>query len=137
MKILVADDSPITRKILQRALENAGFDIIVAEEGDHAWQILTDSPDISLAILDWMMPGLSGIEICKKLAKKQSRFVYIILLTAKDGNKNLDDAFQAGADDFIHKPFDNEELLAKIKVGQKTINRKRELLQNHNLQSIQ
>ena len=125
MKILIADDSSITRKILQRALEKAGFDVIVAEDGDDAWQKLTQSPDISLAILDWMMPGLSGIDICKKLPKELSRFVYVILLTAKAGNKNLDDALQAGASDFIHKPFDNEELLAKIRVGQRTINLQR------------
>ncbi|MCH9021896.1 MAG: response regulator transcription factor [Planctomycetes bacterium] len=128
MKILVADDSLITRKILQRALENANFNVIIAEDGDDAWQKLTESPDISLAILDWMMPGLSGIDICKKLSKKPSGFVYVILLTAKDGHKNLDDAIRAGASDFIHKPFDNEELLARIRAGQRTINRKREQL---------
>ena len=121
MKILIADDSPITRKVLQRALEKAGFDVIIAEDGDDAWQKLTESPDIHLAILDWMMPGLSGIDICKKLPKELSRFVYVILLTAKDRNKNLEDAVRAGAGDFIQKPFDNEELLARIRNGQRII----------------
>ena len=122
MKILIADDSPITRKVLQRSLENAGFDIIVAEDGDDAWMRLTESPDISLAILDWMMPGLNGLDICKKLYNKSSGFVYVILLTAKEGSKNLADALRAGASDFIQKPFENEELLARIRVGQRTIN---------------
>ena len=128
MKILIADDSPITRKALQRTLENAGFDIIVAEDGNDAWQKLTESPDISLAILDWMMPGLSGLDICEKLSKESSHFVYVILLTAKDGSKSLNDAIRAGAGDFIQKPFENEELLARIKAGQRIIDPQNETL---------
>ena len=136
-KVLIADDSLITRKMLQGTLEKNGYQTVAAEDGMQAWEILKSESGLRLAILDWMMPGMDGIDICRKLQEQErTRSVYVILLTAKEGVDNTTAALQAGASDYITKPFEKEELLARLKVGERTVNLQLQLAQSQKMESI-
>ena len=136
-KILIADDHQVTRKTLQGILEKNGYRVVTAENGSQAWDLLSGTPDLRLAILDWMMPGMDGVEICRKLReKRRSNFIYIILLTAQEGINKITEALHAGADDYVTKPFDKEELLARLRVGQRIVELQTQLTQAQKLESI-
>jgi phosphoserine phosphatase RsbU/P len=126
MKILVAEDDAVTRKILAVTLERLGWDVVTAKDGDAAWQVfetLKGRGAPELAVLDWMMPGLEGIEICRRLrAAPGFEFVYIILLTSRGDKEDLADGLAAGANDYIAKPFDPVELEARVRVGERMVN---------------
>ena len=136
-KILVADDHLVTRKMLQGILEKNEYEVVTAEDGTQAWDILTSESDIRLAIVDWIMPGMNGIEICRKLQEEhKSDFIYVILLTAKEGMENLTAALEAGASDYITKPFEKEELLGRLRVGERIIALQLQLAQSQKMESI-
>jgi signal transduction histidine kinase len=136
-KILVADDHSVTRKILQLMLEKNGYQVIIAEDGLRAWEILESEPGLRLAVIDWMMPGMNGIDICHKLQEERKKSqIYVILLTAKEGTDNLIAALQAGANDYVTKPFEKEELLARLRVGERIIKLQQQLTQAQKLESI-
>ena len=137
VKVLVADDHLVTRKLLQATLTKSGYEVIVVEDGQQAWQALKQESDVRLAILDWMMPEMDGVEICRKLQKEhKSSLYYVILLTAKEGTENITAALQAGANDYVTKPFEKAELLARLKVGERIIDLQKELTQAQKLESI-
>jgi PAS domain S-box-containing protein len=122
MKILIAEDNSFSRTLLNKSLTKAGYDVIAVENGEQAWAILQQDETPLLALIDWMMPGLSGIDLCKRIRAKKSAYpVYIVLLTARTGKEDVLEGFAAGADDFIKKPFDSGELLARIQVGQRLV----------------
>ncbi len=122
MKILIAEDNAFSRTLLKKTLAKAGYDVVAAENGDVAWEILQQDEPPKLALIDWMMPGLSGIELCRKIRAIDSPIpIYMILLTAKTDKEDVLEGFAAGADDFIKKPFDSGELLARIQVGQRLV----------------
>jgi len=131
MKILVAEDDAVTRKILVVTLERLGWDVIQAEDGNAAWQLLetlkgTDAPE--LAVLDWMMPGVEGIEICRRLRTTPGfELVYVILVTSRGGKEDLSYGLAAGANDYITKPFDPGELQARVRVGERMVRLQRSL----------
>jgi phosphoserine phosphatase RsbU/P len=131
MKILVAEDDPVARKILVITLERLGWDVVTAKDGNGAWEVFEslkgkDAPE--LAVLDWMMPGLEGIEICRRLrAIPGLEFVYVILLTSRGDKEDLADGLAAGANDYIAKPFDPVELEARVRVGERMVNLQRSL----------
>ncbi|MBN1844703.1 MAG: response regulator [Sedimentisphaerales bacterium] len=136
-KVLVADDHLVTRKLLQVTLEKNGYSVVTAEDGAQAWEYLQSEPDIRLVILDWIMPKMDGVEICSRLRQEQKAGIfYIILLTAREGTENITTALQAGANDYVIKPFEKEELLARLRVGQRIITLQRELTQAQKLESI-
>ncbi len=136
-KVLIADDHAVTRMLLQSTLEKNGYTVLAAEDGQQAWDYLKREPDLRLAILDWMMPGLSGVEICGRLEEEhRANLTYIILLTAREGTENIAAALQAGANDYVTKPFQKEELLARLKVGQRMIDLQSQLTQAQKLESI-
>ncbi len=136
-KVLVADDHLVTRKMLQVILEKNGYQVFIAEDGLRAWEILQTEPGLHLAVIDWMMPGLNGIDICHKLQEeRKTALIYVILLTAKEGTDNLIAALQAGANDYATKPFEKEELLARLKVGERNIKLQQQLSQSQKLESI-
>jgi signal transduction histidine kinase len=136
-KVLIADDHIVTRKLLQSTLEKNGYTVFAAEDGLRAWEILKQDSGIRLAILDWMMPGLSGVEICGKLEQEhKASLTYVILLTAKEGTENIAAALQAGANDYVTKPFQKDELLARLKVGERMIELQSQLAQSQKLESI-
>jgi DNA-binding response OmpR family regulator len=115
-RILVADDDAISRELICTRLEAWGYDVIVAENGTDAIMALRKKDAPSLAILDWMMPGMDGLEICRR-TREVDRLLYVILLTSHSGKEHLIAGLDAGADDFLVKPFDKEELQARIRVG--------------------
>jgi DNA-binding response OmpR family regulator len=131
MKILVAEDDAVTRKILAVTLERLGWDVVTAKDGEAAWQVFAtlkgrDAPE--LAVLDWMMPGLEGIEICRRLrATPGFELVYVILLTSRGDKQDLSEGLAAGANDYITKPFDPVELEARVRVGERMVNLQRSL----------
>jgi two-component system cell cycle response regulator len=129
MKILIADDDPTIRTILQSALVHLGYRVEVAVTGDHAWAALQAPEAPALAILDWKMPGMTGVEICRRLREcKDATYVYLILLT---GMASLDDlvvGLEAGADDYMTKPFKPAELKARLRSGRRILDLQRELL---------
>ena len=131
MKILVAEDDAVTRKMLVVTLERLGWDVITAEDGNAAWRVFEtlkgkDAPE--MAVLDWMMPGIEGIEICRRLHTTPGfELVYIILVTSRGGKEDLSYGLAAGANDYITKPFDPVELEARVRVGQRMVKLQRRL----------
>lgn len=122
MKILIAEDNAFSRTLLKKTLTKAGYEVIAAENGDVAWEALQQDDPPKLALIDWMMPGLSGVELCRKLRENDTTIpIYVILLTAKTDKEDVLEGFAAGADDFIKKPFDSGELLARIQVGRRLV----------------
>ena len=118
MTILVAEDQSVSRHILVANLRKWGYDVLAVENGTRAWDALRASDAPHLAILDWLMPGMDGIEICRQIRKNpQTGPIYLILLTARRGQEDKIQGLQAGADDYITKPFDREELRARVQVG--------------------
>ena len=115
-KILIADDEPVTRAAVKKVVTRRGWEVVVCDNGhDAAAQFeLENPPDV--AVLDWMMPGLDGSELCMRLRKKKVR-AYLIMLTGRTRPEDLVQALAAGADDYVRKPFDWSELIARIKVG--------------------
>jgi diguanylate cyclase (GGDEF)-like protein len=129
MKILIADDEATNRHLLGAALKKLGYDIEVATNGDEAWAALQRSDAAELAILDWMMPGMTGPEICLKLrGAANAKYVYVILLTGMTELSALVQGLESGADDFIAKPFRTPELYARLRAGQRILSLQRELL---------
>ncbi|HZK43724.1 MAG TPA: diguanylate cyclase [Syntrophomonadaceae bacterium] len=122
MQILIAEDEPISRHILETALKEWGFDFIVTKNGAEAWNVLQQDGSPNIVILDWMMPGMDGIEICRKLRERNSaNYTYIILLTSRSRPEDVIRGLDSGADDYIVKPFHPEELKSRIKIGQRII----------------
>ncbi|CAM2007462.1 hybrid sensor histidine kinase/response regulator [Acanthopleuribacter pedis] len=135
MMILVAEDDRVSCGILERYVLKWGFACVTAVDGEKAWQAIQENPDIALAIIDWHMPGLTGIELCKKIRIEMSESpLHLILLTGRKEKKDVLTAFAAGVDDFITKPFDPLELHSRIKVGQRLVESNRKLIhQNRQL----
>jgi sigma-B regulation protein RsbU (phosphoserine phosphatase) len=118
MKILVAEDQSVSRYILVASLHKWGYDVMAVEDGTRAWEALQAEDAPPLVILDWRMPGLDGIDICRQIRKSpRTRPIYLILLTARRGQQDKILGLQAGADDYITKPFNREELRARVQVG--------------------
>ncbi len=135
VKILVAEDSRAVRSLLQRHLTEWGHDVVAVEDGRAALQALRNE-EISVAILDWMMPGADGLEVCRG-TRALNRFVYAILLTGKGAPDDMVRALEAGASDYLLKrPFDPELLRARIRVGERIANLQTQVLQLQKLESI-
>lgn len=122
MKILIAEDDPVSRKLLESYLTKWGYEVAATSDGNAAWDVLAGTDPPLLAILDWMMPGHDGIELCRKIREDhQLDSAYIILLTAKGQKEDVITGLEAGADDYVVKPFYPEELRARIEVGVRVI----------------
>jgi len=116
--ILIAEDDPVSCRLLQATLERHGYKVIVTRDGTEATAKLNEINGPILAVLDWMMPGVSGVDICRAvLERKLSQPPYFIMLTAKGSRDDKVDALNSGANDFVTKPFDGEELIARVRVG--------------------
>ena len=123
MQALVVDDSAVYRKLIGDHLRSWDFGVTLAETGSEAWQILEQKDAPKLVLLDWVLPDLEGIDLCRRIRKGGSSrpYVYVILLTSNEGRQNMLDAMQAGADDFLVKPFDELELKARLLVGKRIL----------------
>jgi phosphoserine phosphatase RsbU/P len=130
MNILVAEDDPVSRSVVERTLRHWNHEVEEARDGAEAWEILqrTDAP--KLALLDWMMPEIDGIELCRRI-RTQSREEppYLILLTAKHQKEDIVVGLESGANDYITKPFDRGELQARIRVGERMLSLQHDLAQ--------
>ncbi len=115
-RVLVAEDDAMFRRILQSWLENWGYTVTVAEDGEQAWMILQEESPPQILILDWIMPKIHGIDLCRRI-REQNRapYQYILLATAKDAKQDLVRGLEAGADDYLTKPFDKSELRARLR----------------------
>jgi diguanylate cyclase (GGDEF)-like protein len=118
MKILIADDDPVSSRLLDRLLVKWGYEVIAAHDGSEAWEVLQAENAPRVALLDWIMPGIDGLEICRRVRARSSQpYVYIMLLTANDKVGNLVEGLESGADDYLTKPFHPQELRARLRVG--------------------
>jgi two-component system, cell cycle response regulator len=131
MRILIADDSIVSRHLLDATLRKWGYEVVVACDGVEAWNVLQAEQAPKLAILDWVMPGLTGPEVCRRVrenAKDKETYTYILLLTSKSLKEDLVEGMEAGADDYVTKPFDQHELKARLRAGTRIIDLERELV---------
>jgi len=129
MKVLVADDDATSRLMLARLLPKWDYEVVVARDGDEAWARLTEPDAPSLAVLDWVMPGRDGITICRDLrATEKGRYCHIILLTSRGRTDDVVLGLEAGADDYISKPFEAEELRVRLRAGQRILELEHELI---------
>jgi two-component system, cell cycle response regulator len=130
MQTLVVDDSAVYRKLIGDHLRSWGFGVTLAESGAEAWRVLEQHDAPKLVLLDWVLPDLDGIELCQRIrqAGSSTPYIYVILLTSNEGRQNMLDAMQAGADDYIVKPFDELELRARLLVGKRILDLQEELV---------
>lgn len=122
MKILIAEDDLTSRILLEALLTKWGYGVITTGNGDEAYAVFQKENPPSLALLDWEMPGMDGVSVCRKLREQEHKNpLYLILLTARGERKDIALGLEAGADDYISKPYDNAELQARINVGKRMI----------------
>jgi two-component system cell cycle response regulator len=136
MRILVAEDEAIQRRLVEGLLTGWGHEVVIATDGHQALTLLRGENRPDLAILDWMMPGMDGLGVCREVRKDNDRaYIYIVLLTAKDRKQDLVDAMEAGADDYLAKPFDAQELKVRLNAGKRILDLQEQLVSaNRSLQ---
>ncbi len=122
MKVLVADDNPVIQQLLKKVVEKTGHTPVITDDGAKAWELISSEKDFSMVITDWMMPEMDGIQLCKKIREADlPGYVYIILLTARETTEDSLAAFEAGADDYIKKPFNIAELKSRVRAGERIL----------------
>src|ERR1700687_5676525 len=129
MRILIADDSIVSRHLLEATLRKWGYEVMVACDGAEALELLQREDAPALIILDWMMPGITGLEVCRRIRQRGSEpYIYILLLTSKSQKEDLIEGMEAGADDYITKPFDQNELQVRLRAGTRLVDLQSQLL---------
>lgn len=116
LPIIIAEDDLVSRTLISNLMAKWGFKAVVTQDGHEAMKALRAEPGPALAILDWMMPGMDGVEVCRRI-RERNKIVYLIILTSRGTKENIVEGLHAGADDYLIKPFDTNELLARIQVG--------------------
>ncbi len=130
-RILIADDSIVSRHLLDATLRKWGYEVVVACDGNEAWRILQSNDAPKIAILDWVMPGMTGPEVCRNVranTKEKDIYTYILLLTSKSQREDLIEGMESGADDYLTKPFDQHELKVRLRPGLRIIELQQELI---------
>lgn len=129
MRILIADDSNVSRHLLESIVKKWGYQVITTADGNQAWDALQQPDAPRMAILDWMMPGLTGPEVCRLVRQKGIEpYTYILLLTSRTQKQDVIEGMTAGADDYVVKPFDQQELNVRLRAGRRIIDLQDELL---------
>jgi two-component system, cell cycle response regulator len=130
MRVLAAEDNPVFQSMLRTMLTRWGYEAVMARDGNEAWNILQGADAPRLAVLDWMMPGMDGVEICRRIRSAgREPYIYILLLTARNESQDLIEGMDAGADDYLTKPFNAHELRVRIRAGRRILDLQEELLQ--------
>jgi len=129
INVLIADDEVLSRRLLQVSLSHAGYNVEMAANGAEALRALQAPGCPRLAVLDWMMPEMDGLEVCRAVRKlEREAYIYIILLTAKEQQDEIVEGLEAGADDYITKPFDLHELKARLRAGRRILELQEQLV---------
>jgi len=129
VKVLIADDDPVSRRLLQVTLSNFGYETVLAADGAEALSLAEQDDSPRLLVLDWVMPQLDGVEVCRRIRRfGQESYFYIILLTVKGRQNEIVEGLDAGADDYITKPFDLLELKARLRAGRRILQLQEQLL---------
>ena len=128
MKILIADDEPVSRRLLEGTLRKLGHEVLAVEDGTQAVATLLEPDGPRMAILDWMMPGCDGLTVCREVRKRPAPYTYIILLTSRDRRSDMMEALDAEVDDFLTKPYDAVELRARLRSGERILSLQETLL---------
>ena len=129
MRVLIADDDPVARRMLEGLLGKCGYDVLSTNDGSEALEELQKPEGPSLVISDWMMPGMDGLELCRKSRElDRSDYIYFIILTTKGRKEDTVQGLEAGADDYLVKPFDQEELRCRVKIGKRILDLERRIL---------
>jgi phosphoserine phosphatase RsbU/P len=122
MKVLIAEDDPVSRRLLQAALIKWGYEVTVTSNGREAWEALQTREVPSLLVLDWLMPEMDGVEVCRQARQVPAlKSAYILLLTSRGSKEDIVKGLEAGADDYVTKPFDHGELRARVQVGSRVV----------------
>ena len=132
MKVMIAEDDRTSRFLLRSFLQKWGYEVVVAEDGDQAWAMLQEPDAPRLAVLDWMMPGVDGPDLCRRVREcegPEADYTYLILLTAKTETASIVAGMEAGADDYIVKPFDAHELQVRVHAGERIVQLHHDLLE--------
>jgi len=123
MKVLVAEDNPVFQATLLKLLKSWEYDVTLVANGEQAWEILKDAKGPRLALIDWFIPGIDGLELCRRVrAFAAPPYTYILLLSGKDHPDDVARGIEAGADDYIRKPFNHRELEARLYAGCRILN---------------
>jgi DNA-binding response OmpR family regulator len=137
-RVLIAEDDPVSRMVLQETLVGFGYEVVACSDGSQAWDALHQENPPELAVLDWMMPGVDGVELCRRVRQSASpSSIYIILLTIKGRREDVIEGLHAGADDYVTKPFDAEEFRARVRVGQRIVELQRQRLEQATARYVQ
>jgi CheY-like chemotaxis protein len=122
MKVLIAEDEAVSRSLLESVLRDWGYDVVTTADGSEAWSVLNRPDAPRLSIVDWQMPGMDGLELCHRIRSNQAtESTYVLLLTGKGGTDNIVHGLKSGANDYITKPFELEELSARLGVGRRVV----------------
>ncbi len=137
MKILIVEDEPVSRRLLEATLLRWNYDVVTTTDGTEAWEVLQKPEAPSLVISDWMMPDMDGLELCHRIRESEKLgYTYLVMLTTKGRKEDVIKGLEAGADDYLTKPFDHEELRCRVKIGERIINLERKILQLANTDSL-
>jgi two-component system cell cycle response regulator len=129
MRVLAAEDNPVFQSMLKTMLTKWGYQAVIARSGTEAWRVLESEDAPRLAVLDWMMPGMDGLEICRRIrSANREPYIYILLLTARTESQDLIEGMDAGADDYLTKPFNAHELRVRLHAGRRILDLQEELL---------
>jgi CheY-like chemotaxis protein len=133
MRVLIADDDPVSRRLLEKTLQLWGYEVIVAKDGSEAWKLFEER-DYPIVISDWVMPGIDGLELVRRIrASARPGYVFVILLAAASHRREVVEGIVAGADDFVSKPFDRDELRARVRAGERIIRLEQALLEQNRI----
>ena len=137
MEILIVEDEPISRRLLEYTLRRWGYEVTTTTDGNEAWEALQSPAPPSLVISDWMMPGMDGLELCHRIrSQERPGYTYLIILTARGKKEDVIKGLEAGADDYLVKPFDQEELRCRVKIGERIINLEHRILRLANTDAL-
>src|SRR5919109_304538 len=138
VNVLIAEDDMVSRRLLEVTLTRWGYEVVVTRDGVEAWEVLQRPAPPPLAILDWMMPGMDGVEVCRKVRQRgQEPYIYLLLLTTKGRKENIIEGLDAGADDYLTKPFDPHELQVRLRTGMRIVTLQAELIEARETLRIQ